>query len=1719
MKTVDDPNATKALMRLTVKALKAELLALALDASGTKAQLVERLQSHRLAEQQDAAATTDAEAPTPAPLDSPLAEPARESEKQDAGALSGASSPVCQENDQSSVTPSPSAAPADDNEDDATEAAAEARGQENNADEKRREGATDASVAADLSSDSVAPKQESEQERTVCEESTDGEAKTTATLRIDNFRRPFTLNAVKSLLQEVGTFVENGFWMDAIKTHCYVTYESADVETAMDVHANGEATRSSLKRKASSDLNPSPRSRRESAAGGESVCGEQALRSCRTPSLATSQARRKEGSRRLPPTVMAGVVVGGFDGVAEPSTCRLRVLPASPNWFCSKVCDLGVAPDGRVLAAFGAKDGVFLYHVDGDAALHFHAHLRRARRDQRVTALRLLAERSGELRLLCGGDEGSVQLWDVATRALVEQQRKHSGAEVAAVAATDSTRVVAGDQRGRLSVWQRDDASVAVFTPVAGDGVFAMETAPHDAALVAVGYRSGVLCLVDVLQQTVRHRLAGHDQEVQGLAWRRASSSSAPADSVLLASSSRDRTIKVWRVWPTATATAKDETLPRLEITLTLPKPKQPASYSQAKRLWLPIAWSCAVDTAPTSSRNNNNKNKLRLWSGSFDGNLFAWEWEDAATSADVPATPQRPCKPVVIKNGHSRLLFNIVSLPPATLLTISMDRELRVWTEGATSAALACRDRLPGLGGHVYAVAYSASREVVAAGVGDQTIRLWSVASTASAKSAHQAELLWKGLQSKITCVAWSPFASALLAFGTEDGQLGVFDVETRKSVRFKSAHATPVQALQWRAKPMAREAGDQSSFAQAMAALEAAQADGQSLDDALRDQEAAAGSARRDRPDALSNEVKLPATCSCFAWDVRGVRLAVGRENGVVEVLAASSSAAGLESVQAFHEHEQAVVCVSWASGAASEMLASGARDGRIVVLSIRREEDQDLGATAVSGGSPLALERGVVDVFAGHSGAITSLRWAAVPVRAESSDSSSDSARLDQRVLASSSLDGTVQVWRVGVPTRARMACFREHVGRVLSVDWVSEFALASGGEDQTIRIWDYREHAKAAQLPPTSDVAVHASAKTAPISADSALGVGDEQKNVSAPVKKASKPKKKSAGGVFRADTKAVSLEDSLRQCRQRLGRSDSHVEEDGSHAAELSSSPYFVAEERAFASTKDWERLAQVYLLQGKIGDALRVVATEGALDASWLALAPMAGLDVWRELTTLYARQLEAHGEWKSAALHYLSIGKARAAIACFVSGHAFKEALALIHSSVGPDDPLLQQTLLAYAAHLERQHRYGEAAQTLLEVGTAATASLAVVALAKTGDIGAFETALDVLASLERRRRRADEEPVGDDTVAAADESDWSVPSSVVLEIMSKGLAVGDFALSERASRFIGAGAARASPPSIVTRLTRCFLAVLKELMSYASTTSSDEPEEAIDSELTAWPAHLPEEAQAFFSHLMTSSTRSYRSGVEQLWATAGVPSSDSSASLVALDALVLRARSKRAWDAMLAACQANGIWVGDAFADGVLAAQELLLDRRCFAHLLASASAAAAGADDPSPDRHRVVLVAADVSRCLLQFLLDAMSGYLLSALERMREAFEAFPEPPPSEATASDASVQLAVATLFFPSGFVAPEAPPCTGELAVEAHDTRELWRALQRLQCRAVASATSAHGGVEAFQATYLLANEPAGDDQGPGLLNSSVTQPKEPTVGAQEGSGGGGHTL
>ena len=145
------------------------------------------------------------------------------------------------------------------------------------------------------------------------------------------------------------------------------------------------------------------------------------------------------------------------------------------------------------------------------------------------------------------------------------------------------------------------------------------------------------------------------------------------------------------------------------------------------------------------------------------------------------------------------------------------MDRNIGVWdiSRGVEQCAPHAQ-MLPGLGGHVYAVATS-SFSPVAVGVGDETIRLWDLAALeeeedgegeeggeeggkeedpekgktqnsskrrkatkkeqSTGKSSTTMEVIWKPIQAKVTSLSWHPSDSTTLAFGTEDGYIGLID------------------------------------------------------------------------------------------------------------------------------------------------------------------------------------------------------------------------------------------------------------------------------------------------------------------------------------------------------------------------------------------------------------------------------------------------------------------------------------------------------------------------------------------------------------------------------------------------------------------------------------------------------------------------------------------------------------------------------------------------------------------------------------------------------------------------------------------------------------------------------------------------------------------------------------------------------------------------------
>ena len=95
------------------------------------------------------------------------------------------------------------------------------------------------------------------------------------------------------------------------------------------------------------------------------------------------------------------------------------VLPASPNWYCSKVAD-------------GSNSGFFLYGARHDVycfdCQNFPPKFRGAflGHREKVTALCLGTNNDGDFLCCSSSEDGVVCLWNVETREVLSQHNLHS---------------------------------------------------------------------------------------------------------------------------------------------------------------------------------------------------------------------------------------------------------------------------------------------------------------------------------------------------------------------------------------------------------------------------------------------------------------------------------------------------------------------------------------------------------------------------------------------------------------------------------------------------------------------------------------------------------------------------------------------------------------------------------------------------------------------------------------------------------------------------------------------------------------------------------------------------------------------------------------------------------------------------------------------------------------------------------------------------------------------------------------------------------------------------------------------------------------------------------------------------------------------------------------------------------------------------------------------
>uniref|UniRef100_A0A8C3UVC9 Gem nuclear organelle associated protein 5 n=1 Tax=Catharus ustulatus TaxID=91951 RepID=A0A8C3UVC9_CATUS len=1026
----------------------------------------------------------------------------------------------------------------------------------------------------------------------------------------------------------------------------------------------------------------------------------------------------------------------------------VRALPASPNWYSSRCSD--ASSDGR-LFGFAARHRVCLLDVAAAAA---------PTRDFGVRELIGHTDRiSGFAFCHCPGqsslcasssDDGSVKIWDSGTLSPVLEYSLHQN-PISALHWSPLVKdlIVSGDEKGVIVCYWHNRSDSQQFFPEPRT-VFCLTCSPHHENLVAIGYKDGMVVIIDISRKReVVHRLRGHEDEIHCLAWcpvpgeerlpawqdelqegkvpnGELTQDTATKKGCYLASGSKDQTIRIWSC-----------TRGRSVMTLKLPPTKRRGGAvdpAVKERIWLTVHWPAGHPTEIVSSGFGG---ELLLWNLTQPGKR---KWTLLGSSEG---------------QNHSRIVFNLSSVKHQDrelLFSISMDRDVKCWD----LSTLDCSWTMPSLGGFVYSLAFSpVDTGCLAIGVGDSMIRVWN---TLSVNNIYDVKTFWQSIKSKVTAVSvfWIPFFSSPFLFFS----LKFFQ---NKPPQISSTyHKKTVYTLAWGPPTPPLISGEESE--QPSATLYSCAGEGIVFQHNPWKLNGEANDINKVIRDTNSIKHKLPARTE-VSWKPDGKLLALGNEDGSIEIFQAPN----LKLLCTIQQHHKLINAIRWhhehgTQPELSYLIASGSINATIYVHNLKNVVEN-------SSENPLTITE-PFRTLAGHTAKITSLSW---------------SPHHEGR-LVSACYDGTAQVW--DVMKEEPLCNYRGHQGRLLSVQWspVDSDCVYTGADDFSVHKWHIskQEHTR----PPQGKKSIEL-----------------EKKRSIQPKVKAKKKKKPAGRSPGKQDANdAMNGDDSMKEMLLEENGVSDHEGEKEAQEAELADKVSVTGNNQILVQSPDASlkkrkprsilpfstlmdhrskeemhqdclRLAaynnedvapdlkdcihlglftdrdslhkmidmegkhhlenghaelfqQLMLWKGDMKGVLQAAAERGELTDQLVAMSPMVGYQAWVWTVEAFAKQLCFQEQYVKAASHLLSIHKVYEAIELLKVNNFYREAIVMAKARLRPEDPVLKDLYTSWAALLEKDGHYSMAAKCYLG---ASSPYDAVKVLSKKGDVTSLKTAAEL--------------------------------------------------------------------------------------------------------------------------------------------------------------------------------------------------------------------------------------------------------------------------------------------------------------------------------------------------------------------------------------------------
>lgn len=205
-------------------------------------------------------------------------------------------------------------------------------------------------------------------------------------------------------------------------------------------------------------------------------------------------------------------------------------------------------------------------------------------------------------------------------------------------------------------------------------------------------------------------------------------------------------------------------------------------------------------------------------------------------------------------------------------------------------------------------------------------------------------------------------------------------------------------------------------------------------------------------------SNSSAAESLATGVSWAPDGVHLAVGRNNGVVELWDTETQMV----VLTYKQHSDRAVSLSW--DFSGTLLASGSHDTTIGLHDVRTGGSYHRNAASPfqrgsSSSSHLSSSSfSATSVLRGHRAEVCGLKWSPTGTILASGGNDNQLLLWDRRQLSSSASSSSAYVHDEVQP----MLCFNQHTAAVKALGWnpMQPSLLASGGgtDDRTLRFWN-------------------------------------------------------------------------------------------------------------------------------------------------------------------------------------------------------------------------------------------------------------------------------------------------------------------------------------------------------------------------------------------------------------------------------------------------------------------------------------------------------------------------------------------------------------------------------------------------------------------------------------------------------------------------------------